>query len=243
MDGEVYYFNFTNGESTWEHPCDELYKRKVQEERKKKRGSTGIVTPKSNSSVGSSAAPTQLNQASLVRKTPSLGIKLGPLSAPKVSGNLASINKTGKAEKIDLQSPTSTPSALKSPNFGTMAPKQTDTGEMNRRSSASTLDPINSKSLVIASSEHEHELLAADLKEKKDSLSALLELNKRLVLEQESKNKELIEKNKDFADKTRDLNEKTRDLSDKMRILAEKQRLLDLDIKTLDAKRAETGGL
>jgi hypothetical protein len=24
--GEIYYFNFNNGESTWDHPCDEHYK-------------------------------------------------------------------------------------------------------------------------------------------------------------------------------------------------------------------------
>eukprot|EP00057_Strongylocentrotus_purpuratus_P014646 XP_011669120.1 PREDICTED: centrosomal protein of 164 kDa-like [Strongylocentrotus purpuratus] len=43
--GDIYYFNFTSGESTWYHPCDEFYRKMVQEEREKPkatwRGSTG----------------------------------------------------------------------------------------------------------------------------------------------------------------------------------------------------------
>jgi hypothetical protein len=27
VDGEIYYFNFESGESIWEHPCDEYYRR------------------------------------------------------------------------------------------------------------------------------------------------------------------------------------------------------------------------
>ena len=34
--GEVYYFNFATGESVWDHPCDEHY-RKLFEEEKRKR--------------------------------------------------------------------------------------------------------------------------------------------------------------------------------------------------------------
>jgi chromosome segregation ATPase len=33
---DVYYFNFTTGESTWDHPCDGYYKRLYEEEKKKK---------------------------------------------------------------------------------------------------------------------------------------------------------------------------------------------------------------
>ncbi|CAF1118483.1 unnamed protein product [Didymodactylos carnosus] len=32
---ELYYFNFDTGKSSWDHPCDEIYKGRVQEERKK----------------------------------------------------------------------------------------------------------------------------------------------------------------------------------------------------------------
>jgi centrosomal protein CEP164 len=33
---DIYYFNFTSGESTWDHPCDGYYKRLYEEEKKKK---------------------------------------------------------------------------------------------------------------------------------------------------------------------------------------------------------------
>lgn len=35
-EGDIYYFNFTTGESTWDHPCDDYYKRLYEEEKKKK---------------------------------------------------------------------------------------------------------------------------------------------------------------------------------------------------------------
>ncbi|CAD7966158.1 unnamed protein product [Amoebophrya sp. A25] len=36
QEGEIFYFNFESGESVWDHPCDEHY-RKVFDEEKKKR--------------------------------------------------------------------------------------------------------------------------------------------------------------------------------------------------------------
>uniref|UniRef100_A0A2C9LVV9 Centrosomal protein of 164 kDa n=1 Tax=Biomphalaria glabrata TaxID=6526 RepID=A0A2C9LVV9_BIOGL len=33
--GDIYYFNFASGESIWDHPCDEFYKKMVLEERRK----------------------------------------------------------------------------------------------------------------------------------------------------------------------------------------------------------------
>ena len=40
-DGEIYYFNFASGESVWDHPCDEYYKKLYEEEKNKKaRGGT-----------------------------------------------------------------------------------------------------------------------------------------------------------------------------------------------------------
>jgi len=34
-DGEIYYFNFSSGESVWDHPCDEYYKKLYSEEKAK----------------------------------------------------------------------------------------------------------------------------------------------------------------------------------------------------------------
>lgn len=33
--GDIYYFNFATGDSIWDHPCDEFYRKMVMEERKK----------------------------------------------------------------------------------------------------------------------------------------------------------------------------------------------------------------
>ena len=36
-DGEIYYFNFSNGDSVWDHPCDEEYKALYRVEKEKRR--------------------------------------------------------------------------------------------------------------------------------------------------------------------------------------------------------------
>lgn len=35
-DGDIYYFNFASSESQWEHPCDEYYKKKYMDAKRKK---------------------------------------------------------------------------------------------------------------------------------------------------------------------------------------------------------------
>ncbi|XP_063349196.1 E3 ubiquitin-protein ligase NEDD4-like isoform X6 [Pelmatolapia mariae] len=35
VTGDIYYFNFSTGQSTWDHPCDELYRRLVAQERER----------------------------------------------------------------------------------------------------------------------------------------------------------------------------------------------------------------
>jgi len=34
-NGDIYYFNFATGDSIWDHPCDELFRKKVIDERRK----------------------------------------------------------------------------------------------------------------------------------------------------------------------------------------------------------------
>jgi len=34
-NGDIYYFNFATGDSIWDHPCDDLFSRKVADERRK----------------------------------------------------------------------------------------------------------------------------------------------------------------------------------------------------------------
>jgi centrosomal protein CEP164 len=33
---DIYYFNFSSGESTWNHPCDDIYRKLYEEEKRKK---------------------------------------------------------------------------------------------------------------------------------------------------------------------------------------------------------------
>lgn len=35
VTGDIYYFNFSSGQSTWDHPCDERYRRLVAQERER----------------------------------------------------------------------------------------------------------------------------------------------------------------------------------------------------------------
>ncbi|XP_063491593.1 centrosomal protein of 164 kDa isoform X9 [Symphalangus syndactylus] len=72
ITGDIYYFNFTNGQSTWDHPCDEHYRNLVIQERaklstsgaikkkkkkKEKKDKKDRETPKSSLALGSSLAP------------------------------------------------------------------------------------------------------------------------------------------------------------------------------------------
>ncbi|NXU53867.1 CE164 protein, partial [Turnix velox] len=42
VTGEIYYFNFTNGQSSWNHPCDDQYRRLVVLEREKLRARSSL---------------------------------------------------------------------------------------------------------------------------------------------------------------------------------------------------------
>ena len=49
-DGDIYYFNFATGASTWEHPCDEFYRNLLKQEREKKKR-LGASTKTNSSTV------------------------------------------------------------------------------------------------------------------------------------------------------------------------------------------------
>ena len=53
IGNQLYYFNFDTGESIWDHPCDEKYKKMVSEERQKLKqfGKKGYTRPPSVSPV------------------------------------------------------------------------------------------------------------------------------------------------------------------------------------------------
>ncbi|XP_065055604.1 centrosomal protein of 164 kDa-like isoform X1 [Rhopilema esculentum] len=45
-NGQIYYFNFSTGESEWDHPCDEFFRSMVEEERAKPRSTKSAKTKK-----------------------------------------------------------------------------------------------------------------------------------------------------------------------------------------------------
>lgn len=45
MTEDVYYFNFSTGQSTWDHPCDEHYRRLVLQERERSRHAAATGGP------------------------------------------------------------------------------------------------------------------------------------------------------------------------------------------------------
>ncbi|XP_076968912.1 centrosomal protein of 164 kDa isoform X8 [Tamandua tetradactyla] len=74
ITGDIYYFNFANGQSMWDHPCDEHYrnlviqergklsapgavKRKEKKKKKEKKDKKDKETPKNALALGSSLAP------------------------------------------------------------------------------------------------------------------------------------------------------------------------------------------
>ena len=44
QDGEVYYFNFSSGESVWDHPCDEIYRKIYDDEKQKPKEKQQVYT-------------------------------------------------------------------------------------------------------------------------------------------------------------------------------------------------------
>lgn len=49
VTGDVYYFNFSTGQSTWDHPCDEHYRGMVTQERQR----APLAGPGAAAAVGS----------------------------------------------------------------------------------------------------------------------------------------------------------------------------------------------
>lgn len=89
--GDIYYFNFASGESIWDHPCDEFYRKMVMEERKKLSMNRGGPPARGGPTAGSSAGAKKgkggkADGGKKKDKKNKTAEKLGPLKAEQSKG-------------------------------------------------------------------------------------------------------------------------------------------------------------
>ncbi|XP_054581250.1 centrosomal protein of 164 kDa [Eptesicus fuscus] len=118
ITGDIYYFNFSNGQSTWDHPCDEHYrnlviqergklsssgavKKKDKKKKKEKKDKKDKETPRSAMALGSSLAPVHVPLGGLA---PLRGLVDAPLSALRASHSvsLGSSVESGQLGELTL---------------------------------------------------------------------------------------------------------------------------------------------
>ncbi|KAM7086708.1 centrosomal protein of 164 kDa isoform 7-T9 [Molossus nigricans] len=120
ITGDIYYFNFANGQSMWDHPCDEHYRNLVTQERgklaasgamkkkhkkkkKEKKDKKDKETPRSAMALGCSLAPVHAPPGGLA---PLRGLVEAPPSALRVSQSvsLGSSVESGQLGELTLPS-------------------------------------------------------------------------------------------------------------------------------------------
>ncbi|XP_034521746.1 centrosomal protein of 164 kDa isoform X22 [Ailuropoda melanoleuca] len=118
--GDIYYFNFANGQSTWDHPCDEHYrnlviqergklsapgaiKKKDKKKKKEKKDKKDKEMPRSLLALGSSLAPVHVPSGGLA---PLRGLVDAPASALRGSQSvsLGSPVESGQLGELTLPS-------------------------------------------------------------------------------------------------------------------------------------------
>nr|KAF6342643.1 centrosomal protein 164 [Pipistrellus kuhlii] len=119
ITGDIYYFNFANGQSTWDHPCDEHYRNLVVQERgklassgavkkkdkkkkKEKKDKKNKETPRSAMALGSSLAPVH---APLGGLAPLRGLVDAPLSSLRTSHGVSVGSSVESAQRGELTLP------------------------------------------------------------------------------------------------------------------------------------------
>uniref|UniRef100_A0A3P9HRK2 Centrosomal protein of 164 kDa n=1 Tax=Oryzias latipes TaxID=8090 RepID=A0A3P9HRK2_ORYLA len=87
VTGDIYYFNFSTGQSTWDHPCDEHYRQLVIQERG--RGpltatAEGLGTKKEKKKKKEKKEKKEKKKSAPLKTLGSLSSSLGPLVPPLV---------------------------------------------------------------------------------------------------------------------------------------------------------------
>ncbi|KAG7270536.1 hypothetical protein CRUP_026428 [Coryphaenoides rupestris] len=99
VTGDVYYFNFSTGQSTWDHPCDEHYRGMVTQERQR----APLTGPGAAASTLSSALgplPSTLGSLAPLRGLDVLGPGPVPSSNPLLRGSLGGTPSSGGLEPL-----------------------------------------------------------------------------------------------------------------------------------------------
>ncbi|XP_071214326.1 centrosomal protein of 164 kDa-like isoform X2 [Salvelinus alpinus] len=96
VSGDVYYFNFSSGQSTWDHPCDEQYRSLVKQERERAGTqphgppTTATKKEKKKKKKDKKEPKKKAKDQELLKPPGPLSLALGPLQAPLGSlGSLA----------------------------------------------------------------------------------------------------------------------------------------------------------
>ncbi|XP_005804595.2 centrosomal protein of 164 kDa isoform X2 [Xiphophorus maculatus] len=85
VTGDIYYFNFSTGQSTWDHPCDEHYRRLVVQERKRTplTGAAGGGGAKKDKKKKKEKKEKKEKKKKVPLKTPAaVSSPVGPLPSP-----------------------------------------------------------------------------------------------------------------------------------------------------------------
>lgn len=87
VTGDIYYFNFSSGQSTWDHPCDEHYRRLVAQERERGQltaaaGGTGLKKDKDKKKKKEKKEKKEKKKKEPLKTPGALSSPLGPLPSP-----------------------------------------------------------------------------------------------------------------------------------------------------------------
>ncbi|XP_074497486.1 uncharacterized protein cep164 isoform X4 [Sebastes fasciatus] len=88
VTGDIYYFNFSSGQSTWDHPCDEHYRGLVAQERERAQltaavaGGTGAKKDKDKKKKKEKKEKKEKKKKEPLKTPGALSSSLGPLPSP-----------------------------------------------------------------------------------------------------------------------------------------------------------------
>eukprot|EP00912_Choanoflagellata_sp_UC4_P000021 UC4_evm4s13 len=119
---DLYYFNFDTGESSWEHPSDEFYRKKFENEKEKARSRMRKSSKGSKIKSSTSSSKDQKSKSAKVLKTPTNKPNIGSVSFGETFGNISlgldldvsddddyDVEKIGAANMLDGRRGTSRP--------------------------------------------------------------------------------------------------------------------------------------